>query len=106
MTSGQDPDNYINEPTRLRNLLIEMEEPITYRHFTDIILQGLTEEYRNVKLMTWKYPDFDLPQNQSVLRHFYLDGLSRNMTGRIAGRGTAMTATSATPDPSVIVARP
>lgn len=103
MTSGQDPDNYINELTRLRNLLTEMEEPITDRHFTDIVLQGLTEEYRDVKLMTWKDPDFDLPKIQSVLRHLYLDGLSRNKTGRIAGRGTAMTATSATPDPSAII---
>ena len=74
-----------------------MEEPITDRHFTDIILQGMTEEYRDVKLMTWKDPDFDLIQ--SVLRHLYLDGLSWNKTRRIAGRGTAMTATSS-PDSS------
>ena len=80
-----------------------MEEPITDRPFADIVLRGLTEEYRDVKLMTWKDPDFDLPKIQSVLRHLYLDGLSRNRTGRIAGRGTAMTATSATPDPSAII---
>ncbi|CAN0303785.1 unnamed protein product, partial [Laminaria digitata] len=67
MTSGQDPDNYINELTRLRNLLTEMKEPITDRHCTDIVLQGLTEEYRDVKLMTRKDPDFDLPKIQSVL---------------------------------------
>ena len=35
MTSRQDPDNYIDELTRLRNLLTEMEELITHRHFTD-----------------------------------------------------------------------
>ena len=35
MTSGQDPDNHINELTQLHNLLTEMEEPITDRHFTD-----------------------------------------------------------------------
>ena len=53
--------------------------------------------------MTWKDPDLDLPKIQSALRHLYLDGLSRNKTGNIAGRGTAMTAASATPDPSSII---
>ncbi|CAN0462263.1 unnamed protein product, partial [Scytosiphon promiscuus] len=67
LTPGQDPDNYINELTRLRNLLTEMEEPITGRRFTDIVLQGLTEEYRDVKLRACKDPDFDLPDIHSVL---------------------------------------
>ncbi|CAN0166623.1 unnamed protein product, partial [Pylaiella littoralis] len=42
MSDGQDPDEYINEATRLRELLDEMEEPITDRRFMDIILQGLS----------------------------------------------------------------
>ena len=29
------PDNYINELTRLHNLLTEMKEPISNRHFTE-----------------------------------------------------------------------
>ena len=41
---------YINKLTRLGNLLTQMEEPITGRHFTDIVVQGLTEEYRDVNL--------------------------------------------------------
>ena len=48
MTPGQDPENYISELTRLRNLLTEMEEPITDGHFTDIVLQGLIEEYPGI----------------------------------------------------------
>ena len=80
-----------------------MEESITDRHFTDIVLQALTEEYRDVELMTWTVPDFDLPKIRSVQQHLYLDGLSRNKTGRTAGRGTVMTATSASPDASAII---
>jgi len=83
-----------------------MEEPITdrhFRHFIDIVLHGLTEEYRDVKFIIWKNLDLDPPKIQSVLRHLYLDGLSRNKTGRIADRGTAKTATSASPDPSSII---
>ena len=74
-----------------------MEEPTAGIYFADKRLEGLMEECRDVKLMTWKDPDFDLIQ--SVLRHLYLDGLSWNKTRRIAGRGTAMTATSS-PDSS------
>lgn len=36
-------------------------------------------------------------------RHLYLDGPSRNKTGRIAGRGTVMETTTASPDPRSIV---
>ena len=39
MTSGQDLDHYINGLTLLRSLATEMEEHITDRHFTDIVLQ-------------------------------------------------------------------
>ena len=44
-------------------------EPITDRHFTDVALQGVTKEYRDVNLMTWKDQHLDLPKIQSVLRH-------------------------------------
>lgn len=57
------PTNYINELTRLRNLLTEMKEPITDRPYTHIVLQYLTEEYRDVKLIAEKDPDFELNAN-------------------------------------------
>ena len=46
-----------------------------------------------------KDPDLDISKIQSVLCH----GMTRNKTGRIADRGTAKTATSASPDPSSII---
>lgn len=103
MEDGQDPDEYINEATRLRELLKEMEEPITDRRFMDIILQGLTNEYRDVKLMTWKDPEFDLPKMQPVLRHLYLDEVSRkkNPFGR-PNTAAVMTAAS-TPEHAVVI---
>ena len=54
MTPGPYPDNCIDELTPLQNLLTETEKPITDRHFTSIVLRGLTEEYRDVNRMTWK----------------------------------------------------
>ena len=53
--------------------------------------------------MTWKDPGFDFPNIQSVLRHVYLDGLSGNKTGIIAGGGTVRIVTTASPDPSSII---
>ncbi|MEP0398849.1 MAG: hypothetical protein ABJD82_04170 [Marinobacter sp.] len=102
-TSRQDPNNYVNERTRLRILLTEMEEHITDKHFTDLVLQGLTERVQGRQAHDLKDRDFGLLKIQSTPRHLYLDGLSRNRTGRIAGGGTAMTATSATSNPRDII---
>ena len=95
MEPDQDPDHYIMQATRLRSRLAAVKEPVTDRHFTDIIVQGLPESYRDIKLTTYKDPDFDLSKIQTTMRHLYLDGLSRRMTGKIAGRGTIMTAVAA-----------
>lgn len=64
MTPVTDPENYINELMRLCNLVTEMKEPFTDRRLSDIVRQGLTENNWDVKLMTWKDPDFDLTKIQ------------------------------------------
>lgn len=51
-TSRLDPDSYINELTQLRSILNGMEEPVADRHSTAIVLQGLTEEPRNLRQIT------------------------------------------------------
>lgn len=82
---------YVDELTRLHNVLIEMDEPIADRRFfAGIVLQGLTEDL-----------GVNIPQIQSVLRRFYLGRLPRNETGTIVGRGTAMATTIVTNNSSV-----
>ena len=54
-----------------------MKEPVIERHVKDIIVPGLPEKYRDVKLTTYKDPEFDLPKIQATMRHLYLDDLSR-----------------------------
>lgn len=95
MTPGQGPDKYTNERTRLCSVLTEMGEPATDTHLADIILHDMTEEYRDVKLMTCKDPGFDLQTVMAVLHHFYLDGLSWNQTGRITRGDMVITSTLA-----------
>ena len=73
MESDEDPDHYIMKATHIRNRLAAVKEHVTDRHFTDIIVQGLPESYRDIKLTTYKDPDFDLGKIQATMRHLYLD---------------------------------
>ncbi len=104
MKPGQDPDEYFLRASLLRDQVENMGEPITDRKFKDIMVQGLTEEYKDIKLMMYRDPLFTIEQIQSTMRHLYLDNLSRRNTkeSRIAGRGAAMIA-EPTPDPDQVV---
>ena len=104
MDPDDDPDHYIMKAKQLHSKLTAVKEPITERHFKDTIVQGLPEKYRDIKLTTYKDPDFDLPKLQATMRHLYLDDLSRSKDkgGLIAGRGAAMLVESR-PDPNIII---
>lgn len=77
---------------RLRSKLTTVQEPVTDRHFTDIVVQGLPENY-HIKYTTYKDPDFNLIKIQATMKHVHLDGLLRKKT--ITGRDTIMTAATA-----------
>ena len=94
MEQGEDPDSYSIEKTLARSELEKMDEPITDRRFKDICVQGFTSECKDIKMMMYRDPTFDIDQMQSKMRRLYLDDLSRNSDIRIAGRGEAMTAAS------------
>ena len=91
---GEDPDDYFMEKTLGRAELAKMDETITDRSFEDICVQGFTSEYKDVKMMMYRDPTFDIHQMQSTMRHLYLDDISHNNDAKITGSGVAMTATS------------
>ena len=93
MKQGQDRDNFI-EKTLARAELEHMGEPISDRRFKDICVQGFTSEYKDIVMMMYRDPTFDIDQKQSTMRHPYYDELSRSngAKGKIAARGVAMTA--------------
>ncbi|CAN0527992.1 unnamed protein product, partial [Laminaria digitata] len=70
MKADEDPDNFIMQATRLRSRLAAVKEPVTDRHFTDVLVQGLPESYRDIKLTTYKDPDLDLSKIQSTMRTY------------------------------------
>ena len=67
-------------------------------------VQGLPEKYRDIKLTTYKDPEFDLPKIQATIHHLYLDDLSRDKgKGKlVARRGVAMSVEAAPDSTSII----
>ncbi|CAM9496159.1 unnamed protein product [Laminaria digitata] len=64
------------------------------RTFKDIMAQALTDDHKDVKLMTYRDLSFNLEQIQSTMRYLYLDNLSRRNANdsKNAGHGAAMMA--------------
>ena len=94
MEQGEGPDSYFMEKTLARSELEKMGEMISDRRFKDISVQEFTAEYKDIKMMMYRDPTFDIDQMQSTMHHLYLDYLSRNSDTKTAGRGVAMTAAS------------
>ena len=99
MGPGQNPDDYFNQKRLLRIRAEKMGEHISDRYFKDICVTGFTNNYKDVKMMMYRDPSFDVDQMQTTIRHMFLDEQSRNGTkGRIAGRGSVMTAVTSEQD--------
>ena len=99
MEPGQNPDDYFNQKRLLRIRAEKMGEHISDRYFKDICVTGFTDNYKDVKMMMYRDPSFDVDQMQTTMRHMFLDEQSRNRTkGRIAGRGSVMTAVTSEQD--------
>lgn len=95
MNAGENPDDYWNQKHLLRLKAEKMGERVSDRWFKDICVSGFTDEYKDVKMMMYRDPTFDVVQMQTTMRHMFLDEKSRKGSrGRIAGRGIAMNTTS------------
>lgn len=95
MEPGQNPDDYFNQKHLLRHKVEKMGETISDRYFKDICVTGFTDEYKDVKMIMYRDPDFNVDQMQTTMRHMFLDEQSRNGSkGGIAGRGFAMATTT------------
>ncbi|CAB1113155.1 unnamed protein product [Ectocarpus sp. CCAP 1310/34] len=91
MEPGENPDDFFNKKHRLRSQLEKMGETISDRRFKDICVQGFSEDYKDIKMMVFRDPSFDVQQMQATMRNIFLDEQMRKRTkGQIAGRGFAM----------------
>ena len=82
MEPGQNPDDYFNQKRLLRIRGEKMGEHISDRYFKDICVTGFTGNYKDVKMMMYRDPSFDVDQMQTTMRHTFLDEQSRNGTKR------------------------
>ena len=78
MEPNEDPGNYIMKVTRIDSRVAAVNEPVADRHFTDMIVQRFLESYSDIKLKTYKYPEFDLANTQATMKHLYLNRLPGN----------------------------
>ena len=93
MEPGEDPDEFFLKTTRYRAELWNMDEPITDRHFKDIIIQGISREYDNIKFFcVYRDPSFNLDEIQSTMRNVYRDEILRRDKKAFGSRKTVMTA--------------
>ena len=97
MKQGQDPEDYFMETALARAELEKMAPPISDRRFEDFFVQGFTTDYKDIRLVMYRDPTFDVEQIQSTMRHRFLD-LSRSdgEKGVVAGRVIAMTLETST----------
>ncbi|CAN0018115.1 unnamed protein product, partial [Ectocarpus fasciculatus] len=95
MEARQNPDDHFNQKHLLRHKAEKMGETISDRYFKDVCVTGFTDEYKDVKMIAYRDPDFNVDKMRSTMRHMFLDEQSRKgPKGSIAGRGFAITTTT------------
>ena len=100
MTDGQDPDVFINDVYYLRDELVDMGEVFNDDSILDIVLEGLSDEYLQIKYSAEADDDFTFDRAVITMRNMYANRAMRNGPLRKAkGRESAMVVTST---PSVV----
>ena len=101
MTEGQDPDIFINEVYYLRDELVDIGVVINDDSILDIVLEGLTDEYLQIKYSAEADDEFTLDRAVITMRNMYARRAMRNGPSRKSkGRESAMVVT---PTPSAVV---
>ena len=85
MTDGQDPDVFINEVYYLRDELMEMGKVFNDDSILDIVLEGLADEYLQIKYSAEADDDFTLDRAVITMRNMYANRAMGNGPLRKAG---------------------
>ncbi|CAM9355662.1 unnamed protein product, partial [Sphacelaria rigidula] len=95
MSPGQDPDVFLTKIYELRDQLVYMGEPISDDRLTDIVVEGLTDEYDRIKYDAERDPDFGISDIKVTMRNMYSNCVARGILSKgIRGRDSAMIATT------------
>ena len=101
MTDGQDLDIFTNEVYYLWDELVDLREVFNDDSILGIVLEGLTDEYLQIKYSAEADDDFTLDRAVITMRNKYANRAMRNGPSRkLKGRESAMLVTST---PSAVV---
>lgn len=78
MSEGQDPDIFINEANHLRDEMMYMGEVSNDDRISDVVLEGLTDDYVQIKYSAEAENDFSLEQAVITMRNMYAKRVMRN----------------------------
>lgn len=77
MGKDQDPDIFVAEVYILRDELGHRGEMISEERLTDIVLEGLTDEYDLIKFNLERYPDFIFDEIEVTMFNMYANRVAR-----------------------------
>ena len=77
-SDGQDPDVFINEIYHLRYELVEMGEVINDDSLLDIVLEGLTDDYLQIKYNAEADDSFTLDKTLYTMRNVHANRILRS----------------------------
>ena len=93
MSEGQDPDSFINELYHIRDELVEMGEVINDDSLLDIVLEGITDDYKQIKYNAEADDTFSLDKAIFTMRNMHANRLAKHGPLRKQkGRESAMVA--------------
>ena len=102
MSEGQDPDIFINEANHLRDEMMYMGEVSNDDRISDVVLEGLTDDYVQIKYSAEAENDFSLEQAVITMRNMYAKRVMRNGPWRKAKGLESVMVTTSTPSAAVI----
>ncbi|CAM9980923.1 unnamed protein product, partial [Sphacelaria rigidula] len=95
MSQGEDPDVFLSNIYQIKDELNNMNESVSDERLTDIIIEGLADDYSQIKYDAERDPDLSLSQIESTMRNSYVNRLARGKSARKpVGRESAMYASS------------
>ncbi|CAM9555616.1 unnamed protein product, partial [Sphacelaria rigidula] len=95
MSPGQDPDVCLTKIYELRDQLVYMGEPISDDRLTDIVVEGLTDEYDRIKYNAERNPDFSIFGIEVTMRNMFSNRVARGILSKaVRDRDSAMIAAS------------
>ena len=79
-----------------------MGEPISDDRLTDIVIEGLTDDYDRVKYDAERDPDLSISDIEVTLRNMYSNRVARNILGNKGSRGRESAMIEAMPHASSV----